>query len=256
MKRWTIVLIEPKEGGNVGAAARVLKNFGLSELRVVSPRCEVNGDDARRFSSGAAELLRSAKSFESLREAVADQQLVIGLTGVSGRQHRLDCTQMIPTNLLEGKNDYTKCALVFGREDRGMYSEDMEACDFLWSLPTVKEFSSLNLAQAIGIAIACLTEAENQAYERHDRRGLAPSEKSLNPLAGSEHPEDVPANAASVERLCGRLEELLKATDSPGEVRMKSNIARVRNLLKRGNATEREVAFLQGLVKQCLYKIE
>lgn len=252
MRRWQLVLIEPQEAGNVGAAARVAKNFGAGGLRVVSPRCEVNCPEARRFSSGAAELLRNAAVYTTLHEALADRELAIGLTGVSGRLHRLDCIGLVPSKLLEGKNHYQACALVFGREDRGMTGEEMERCSYLWSLPTNADFPSLNLAQAIGITLAAVAQAERELGVSELGIGLAPSEKTLNPLASSPALEDRPAAIEDIDRLSAHLRELMENTGWADEVQIKNSLAKFRNLFNRGNITKREVSLFHGIYRQAL----
>jgi len=252
MRRWTIILIQPKEGGNCGAAARVLKNFGCGGLRVVAPRCEVNGPEARRFSSGAAEILRSAPVFDTLAEAIADRELTIGLSGVSGRLHRLDCIGLLPTELIREANAVTRGALVFGREERGMEGDEMEQMDFLWSLPTSPEFPSLNLAQAIGITLSAMAEAERQLGRSDLGTGLAPSTRALNPLGGSPDPADVPATASEVARLQFHMQVLMDATGWRDDRRTRGSLLKIRNLLSRARATQREVNLLHGLCRETL----
>lgn len=256
MKRWTVILISPQEGGNIGAAARAIRNFGAGGLRIVAPRCEVHGGDARKFASGAADLVRAAPVFDTLEEALADQQLSIGLTGVSGRHHRLDCVELIPEQMLRGQESRERCALVFGREDRGMLGEEMELCDFLWSLPTNPEFSSLNLSQAVLLALSSVAEAERQLGMTELGRGLAPSSRTINPLAGSDDPMDQPAEQHEMAILIERLETLMVRTGWKGDRRVRNSIGRFRNLLTRGNATRRDVRMLLGVFRQALLAIE
>ncbi len=256
LRRWRLVLLSPKEGGNVGAAARVAKNFGAGGLSVVAPRCEVNGTEARRFSSGAAELLRSAEVYDTLEEALADRELTVGLSGVSGKHHRLDATGLVPVHLLAGSENVARAALVFGREEKGMTGPEMEMCDFLWSLPTRAAFPSLNLAQAVGIAAAGLAEAERQAAGTTEGRGLAPSEKALNPLGGSRHAADRPATHEELRHLGDRARELMRRTGWPEGRRLTGSLSKLRNLLVRGRVTRREASLLQGLCRQSLEAID
>lgn len=256
MRRWQIVLISPQEPGNVGGAARVLKNFGAGGLRVVAPRCEVNSPDARRFSSGAAEILRGAPIYDSLEDAIADCQLAIGLSGVGGKHHKLDCIDLVPETLLRGRESIEKCALVFGREDRGMTGDEMEKCSFLWSLPTQQDFPSLNLAQAIGITLAAVAEAERRLGLAELGRGLAPSDQALNPLGGSRKQEDQPAELVEIDRMLARLEVLMKHIGWPEGRRLRNSVSKVRNLYIRGQITTREVAMFHGIYGQALDALE
>lgn len=256
MRRWVVVLVEPKEPGNAGGVARVAKNFGAGGIRVVAPRCEVNGVDARRFSSGAAELLRSASVYTSLREAVADRELVIGLTGAGGKHHRLDCTGLVPDRLLRGRENLAAGALVFGREERGLESTELELCDYLWNLPTEAGFPSLNLAQAAGIALAAVAEAQRLLGWTPSGKGSSLSVRAYNPLAGSPDPGDRPATNAERALLLEHAEELLLRTGWEEGTRMRGTIGKLRNVLVRAGATQREVNLLHGVCRQSLLALE
>lgn len=253
MRRWTVVLVSPKEGGNVGAAARAIRNFGGGGLRVVDPRCEVNGGEARRFSSGAADLLRTAPVYTNLSDALEGMELSIGLTGYSGRHHRLDCVGLLPTRMLESRNHLRQCALVFGREERGMEGDELDLCDFLWSLPTNPDFPSLNLAQAIGVALSAVAEAERQlGIAGPVGIGIAPTEKSLNPLASLDREDHAPATTQDMILLGERIDTLMRETGWEDDTRVRSTVALVRNALVRGNATQRDVKALHGIFKHAL----
>ncbi len=256
MRRWQIILISPKESGNVGAAARALKNFGVGGLRIVAPRCEINVPEARRFSAGAAEILRGATIYETLADALADRELVIGLTGIGGKYHKVDCVGLLPNQLLEGKDHLTRCALVFGREENGMVAEELERCDYRWSLPTDPDFPSLNLAQAIGITLAAVAEVERQRGLSQLGRGIAVSMATLNPLAGGHDPGDRPATADEIQHLTAHYEKLMTRIGWKVGRRMKGSIQKIRNVLARASATQREVNLMHGLCKQSLIAID
>ncbi len=256
MRRWQVVLVAPKEPGNVGGAARVTKNFGAGGLRVVAPRCEVNGAEARRYSSGAADLLRAAPVYTSLQEAVADCEIAVGLTGLGGKHHRLDCIGLVPTDITRHCHGVRHGALVFGREERGLEGDELELCDFLWNLPTDPGFSSLNLVQAVGIALAGMAEAERQEGLSDLALGNAPSGRALNPLAGSPDPGDRPATNDARTRLLGHTRELLVRTGWTEDRRLRNTLGKLRNVLVRAGATQREVNLLHGLCRQTLLALE
>jgi len=254
LRPWIVVLVSPKEPGNVGGVARVVKNLGAGGLRVVAPRCEVNGPDSRRFSSGAAELLRAAPVFETLAEAIADRELVIGLTGVNGRHHRVDCVELVPQSLLRQRGAVARGALVFGREESGMEGAELELCHFLWSLPTSPDFPSLNLVQAVGIALAGMADAHRRVECTEDGLGLAPSRRALNPLAGGDG-DDAPATHEEILGLENHLRELMAATGWSADRRADNAVARLRNLLARGGATRNEVSILRGVCRRAIRQI-
>lgn len=255
MRRWLIVLITPQESGNVGSAARVLKNFGAGGLRVVAPRCDVANREARRFSSGAAEILRRAEVYDTLPEALADREFSIGLTGVGGKHHRHDCVGLLPTELLRNREEIRKGALVFGPEDTGMTGTHMECLDFLWSLPTNPAFPSLNLAQAIAVSLAAVAETERQLGMTDLGLGIAPSKATLNPLAGSPDPGDRPATNEEIHHLMGRFNALMREVGWEEGRRLTGSMGKVRNVFSRASLTQREAALFHGIVRNALGRI-
>ncbi len=256
MKRWCLVLVEPKEPGNVGGVARAAKNFGVREVRAVAPRCEINGTHARRYSSGAAEILRAAGVYTTLREALADCEIAVALTGLGGKHHRLDCTGLVPEEIAGRCTAVRKGALVFGREERGLVGEELEQCDFLWNLPTDPAFPSLNLAQAAAVALAGMAEAERRTGPGEAGIGNAPSIRALNPLAGSPDPGDRPATNEERALLLEHAHELLRRTGWSEDRRLRNTLGKLRNLLVRAPATQREVNLLHGLCRQTLLSLE
>lgn len=240
----------------MGGVARVLRNFGASGMRVVAPRCEVNGPDSRRLSAGAAEVLRNATIHETLREALADVQLSIALTGISGRHHRLDCNRLVPEVMLRGKEGHRRCALVFGREERGMESEELEMCDFRWSLPTNPDFPSLNLAQAAGVALSGVAEAERILGLSEVGLGIAPSERSLGPLTGSAIEDDTLPENEEVRLLEDHFRRLMLRTGWHDGRRLVGSLSKIRNVLLRANATRREINLFHGICHQALSALE
>lgn len=140
-----IVLLRPRNADNLGAVARAMKNFGLSDWVVVSPNpklLEVPG--LNRLAVHAGELLESVRRVESLAEAVADCSWVVGTTmrRVEGRR------RLRPDEVAE-RAPGERVALVFGDERSGLTNEDLAQCHDLSTIPASDEQPSLNLAQAV-----------------------------------------------------------------------------------------------------------
>jgi tRNA/rRNA methyltransferase len=147
-----IVLVEPQLGENIGAVARAMGNFGLSELRLVSPRDGWPNVQAIRSASGADRILDQAKLFKSFPEAIADCTLVIAATA---RQHDQIKPVIGPDeaarDLLPRVRAGEKAALVFGRERNGLEISEVGLADKILTMPINPAFASLNLAQAVVI---------------------------------------------------------------------------------------------------------
>lgn len=133
-----------------------------------------------------------------------------------------------------------------------MVSEELETCDFLWSLPTQRAFPSLNLAQSIGIALAALAEVERERGLADLGTGVMPSKRALMPLAGSPAKEDGPATHEELSLVMKRLETLMLRTGWTDDRRLADSVRVLRNLFVRGNITKKEVALLHGLARQSL----
>jgi tRNA/rRNA methyltransferase len=148
-----VILVEPQLGENIGAAARAMANFGLSELRLVKPQQGWPNERARVMASGADRILDEAQLFGSLADAIADCHYVIATTArshdqakpVIGADH---AAQLAAPRIASGE----RVALVFGRERNGLENDEVGLADAILTLPVNPAFASLNLAQAVVIA--------------------------------------------------------------------------------------------------------
>jgi TrmH family RNA methyltransferase len=151
--RVRIVLVEPHEAGNVGAAARAMKNFGFTDLCIVGPDPRHSLDEKSTWwAAGADDVLERAKRVPSLEEAIRDCHLTVATSAVRARQvfeqltppdvARLAQETLGPDHLL---------ALVFGRETRGLTGREIALCQRTASIPTWPEFPTMNLAQSVAV---------------------------------------------------------------------------------------------------------
>jgi tRNA/rRNA methyltransferase len=145
----TIILVNPFLDQNVGSVARTMLNFGLTDLRIVQPECDIHSDNARALASGGYEVLSNAKVYDSVSDAVKDCSRVMATT-IRPR----DMTQVIltPNKAAEEAIKSTeKVGILFGRERSGLTNEEIALADTIITIPTFHQFSSLNLAQAVNI---------------------------------------------------------------------------------------------------------
>lgn len=143
-----IVLHKPRYPENIGAAARAMRNMGLTRLIVVNPlNCDLNRV-YKMATHAARQVVEQMQVFDSLTEALAPFNLVVGTTARLGRQRQVIES---PAHLARRLIPYSRenqIALLFGPEDRGLSNENLRCCQWLVNIPTA-EFSSLNLAQAV-----------------------------------------------------------------------------------------------------------
>lgn len=153
------VLIEPGEPGNIGAAARAIKNMGFSNLCLVNPP-PMPSDEARWFACHATDVLDSAVVCSSINDAIKDKAIIIGTSRRSGKKRGI----FIPAEKSAGQlcdlAQTNSVAIVFGREDRGLLNKEVEKCGFMISIPSNRSQPSLNLAQAVLIVAYELFKSE------------------------------------------------------------------------------------------------
>ncbi len=145
-----VVLVAPRNPLNIGAAARAMSNFGVSELRLVNPY-EVAFREAKSAVKAHA-VLAAAREFASVAEAVADCSLVVGTTSKGHRtlEHPLHRLEMGGRMIARAAGPV---ALLFGSEKFGLSNEDMSHCHWLMRIPTRDEHGSMNLGQAVAVCL-------------------------------------------------------------------------------------------------------
>jgi tRNA/rRNA methyltransferase len=230
--RVDLVLVRPKEDGNVGAAARCARNFGADRLVLVAPRARL-GPEARRRAMGGLALLRGARRASSFTEAVAPADLVVGTTDLStGRSTAYLRRSVSPERLGEIVRAVDgRVAVVFGPEDNGLSRTELARCDLLVHVPARREFPTLNLSHAVAVVLYALHRA-----------------------AGPENPETTPApevlllHGAEKELFLDRLEALVARTAYPRHKR-RGLILLFRRVLGRSTPTEAEYRMMLGLLK-------
>jgi len=144
-----VILCQTQMGENVGAAARAMKNFGLSELVLVAPRMEWPNDRAQILASGAGDILAAAQVHANLSEALAPYRLVLATTA-RGRDVLKDVhtPQSAARALRAADAQGARTAILFGGERAGLDNDELSLADAVITIPTA-EFSSLNLGQAV-----------------------------------------------------------------------------------------------------------
>lgn len=250
MKKWKdnvyFVLVEPKEPGNIGASARAIKNMGFSNLCLVRPPA-VMTDEVRWLACNALDILESAKTYDSVKDAIRDKSLVIGTTRRTGKRRGLIFPAEQGTRNLFETARSNKIAILFGREDRGLYNEEVEECGFLITIPSSKEQPSLNLSQAVMIIAYELSKAE---YPKQDSGTKAQKSKSNKALLIDN--EELAALYERISRTL-RLLEYIPRGDRDLEKKIMSNL---KHFIGRAGLTEWELKMLHGICTQIQKKIE
>jgi len=145
-----IMLAQPRGAFNIGSVARIMKNMGMSELALVDP-VDFHNNEAYQGAVGARDVLDSALVFNTVGEAIKDVNLVVGTTRRGGKSRRIFCSveelpELVFPVLKEGK-----VAILFGREDKGLYTKETDFCSILVKIPSSSGFPSLNLSHAVAV---------------------------------------------------------------------------------------------------------
>lgn len=229
----SIVMINTTHPGNIGAAARALKNMGLSKLVLVDPK-EFPTSKATWRAASAVDVVENATVVASLEEAVADCGLVIG---TSARERRIPWPLLTPRECGDravAEAGQHKVAIVFGREDRGLTNEELQQCHFHVHIPSNPDYSSLNIAAAIQVIV----------YEL--RMSALAAERGA-PVSFEDW--DVPrAKHVALEKYYEHLEDTLVKLQFLDPENPRQTMTRLRRLYNRVRLDEMELNILRGLL--------
>ncbi|MEJ1929955.1 RNA methyltransferase [Nostoc sp. NIES-2111] len=230
-----IVLVEPAGPLNVGAIARVMKNFGLAELVLVNPQCDPRSEEAMRMAVHAKEILESAVLVSTLPEALRGCVRAIATTGRDNDWGlALEDPRIALPWLLEEIGQPS--ALIFGREDRGLSNEELIYAQRFIRIPTSPNYLSLNLATAVGIC--CYELVQNTA-----------------PTATPTTSESEFAPLELVEGFYQQLETLLLKIGYLYPHTATSRMEKFRQLYNRAYLQTHEVGMLRGILHQVEWAI-
>jgi tRNA/rRNA methyltransferase len=268
-----VVLVEPAGPLNVGSAARLCANFGIVELRLVAPRCDHLGDEARRMAVHAQPLLERAVVFPALSAAIADCRRVVA---ASGRPEAAPVAVVDPPEAFawlaagdgEGDGDGASsaargpggsrgpdspgrphspadapgpatvpkvAALVFGREDRGLSNDELLQAGRVLRIAADPGYTSLNLSHALAIVL--------HEWHRFHARPPGPGPGPITVLPTPARRADLEAALADAQALLLEVGFLLPHTAH-------ARMAKVRGLLQRAQIDADEVAMVRGMVRQ------
>lgn len=181
--KFRVVLVETLYSGNIGSVCRAMANMGIKELTLVNPRCIDGWDDADRLACHATAILNERRTCTSLAEAVGDCAAVVGTTARLGlyRQHVRTPRELAP-DLLGLATRNGRVALVFGREDKGLFNDEIAICTHLMRIPVMPEYVSLNISQAVLLCCYELFMALGVYEAPHEKSDLAPAAQRIKLL--------------------------------------------------------------------------
>jgi TrmH family RNA methyltransferase len=187
LDHFAFVLFKPQLPDNIGAAARALKNMGLSDLRLVAPQLR-KARHAAVVAVHAGDVLAAARHYPDLAAAVEDRTLVVGTTARGGLYRSESRPLREAAERIAAESAGNRIAIVFGPEDRGLTNEEIKLCQRLITIPAAPAYQSLNLAQAVMVV----------AYEIMMAAGAARVPEPPVELAGAVFcPRTIPTTSCS-----------------------------------------------------------
>jgi tRNA/rRNA methyltransferase len=227
-----IVLSQPQMGENIGAAARAMKNFGLSELHLIAPKCAWPNDRAQMLASGAGDILERAHVHPDAAAALASFNLVFATTA-RGRDvlKEIHTPEAAAEKLRAAAAAGTSTAVLFGGERAGLDNDEMSLADAVITIPTA-EFSSLNLGQAVLLI----------GYEWLKSADATPPVRTRPSAA-------LPASRQELTGLFAHLERELDAAQFFFPPAKRETMVRnVRAMILRSNLTDQQARTIRGMI--------
>jgi len=230
-----VVLVRSRNPLNIGAAARVMSNFGAFHLRVVIPYEKAFREAVSAVS--AAPLLAAAEEYGTVEDAVRDCTLVVGTTAIGHRelQHQLYPLDEAAKNIRR-KLSAGRVAILFGSEKTGLSNRDLSHCHWLLRIPTREEHRSMNLAQAVGVVIYELSRGTCTVTARNTLTCSAADMQTMNRLSSA----------------------LLEALHASGYIHRRSAATaeeKLRRMLLRFEFSSADAEVFLGMIHKILWKL-
>jgi TrmH family RNA methyltransferase len=236
-----VVLVNTSHPGNIGGAARAMKNMGLTRLVLVQPR-DFPSVEAVARAAGAVDILDNALIVNSLEEALDGCGLVLG---TSARNRHIPWPLLDPrecaTACLEQIEQAGEVALVFGREDSGLSNDELQRCHFHVHIPSDPGFSSLNLAAAVQVLAYEVRMAWLAAQGRPTKMAKLETHAEQSSL---------PVTADELERFFVHMESTLVQIGFHDPENPRHLMPRLRRLYGRSNISKLEMNILRGILTE------
>ena len=224
--------MEPKYGGNIGSVARAMANFDFKNLYLVNP-CKFD-DDCYSRAMHADYIIDNAKVFTSFKQCIKNIDYLVATSSIDSTNDKKHLRNAVFLEELSEKifQMEGKIGIVFGREDYGLFNEEIAACDVLLKIPTSKSYSSLNLSHSVAVVL----------YSIFIKINTAPSE--IRTIGKIEK-----------EKLYSFFSDLLKEIDYPEHKRENTEIM-LKRIMGRAMPSKWEYHTFMGILNKTLNKIK
>ena len=231
-----IILVEPQLSENIGTSARAMLNFGLESLSLVSPKQNHLSLRSVRASAGADFVLKNARTFQSVEEAISDTSYVFACTVRKRDMVKPYCGPAGLKNIFSSLPKKSNVGIMFGREKSGLTNEQISFADMILQIPTNPKFSSLNLAQAVAI----ISSEINRIDKKYDNNDIFNGNSVI----------------AKKEEVIGFFDHLERALNVSGFLRpiekKETMMINIRNIFTRSSLNRQDVQTLRGIITSLL----
>jgi len=235
MSTFCVVLVHPRDPNNIGACARAMGNFGLSDLRIVRPYMPVWRDAVSAV--GVNDIMQNAQLFDSLDAALADTHFSLASTALRNRVIKQEIITLPRLNARLKTVREGLTALVFGNEKSGLSGDDIARCDAVLNIPTTAKQPSINLAQAV--ILTCYELAQGSAFK---------------PLRTASDNFTAPTDAQK-EIVVGAVDALFEKIDFKTDFSSDQRKTLLRHILARTGIDRWQLFFLKTLVEKITQKL-
>ena len=222
------ILVRPQMGENIGFVARAIKNFNITKLRIVDPKCNWPSQKALATSVGANDVLKSSKIYDSVNKSIADLRVVFASTS---RIRKVNKKIISILDLRKKIKKKQKIGIMFGPEASGLSNDELNCANYLVKIPTNRKFSSLNLSHSA--IIFCF-----QLFQHFSNKKV---------IYNSTYKSSV-AKKSQVNKF---LNFIINGLDKKGflqpDHKRKSMIRNINNIFHRLNLSEQEIHILLGI---------
>ena len=222
------ILVRPQMGENIGFVARAIKNFNITKLRIVDPRCNWPSQKALATSVGANDVLKSSKIYNSVNKSIADLRVVFASTS---RIRKVNKKIISILDLRKKIKKKQKIGIMFGPEASGLSNDELNCADYLVKIPTNRKFSSLNLSHSA--IIFCF-----QLFQHFSNKKV---------IYNSTYKSSVAKKSQVNKFLNFIINELDKKGFLQPDHKRKSMIRNINNIFHRLNLSEQEIHILLGI---------
>lgn len=229
-----IILIGTLYSGNIGSVARAMKNLGFPHLKLVNPQCNID-DQSFWMATHGKDIINRSQTFHNIRDAIEDSSYIFGTTARNRRWRSFLYPNQIAEKVV-AMAQKNRVSIIFGPEDIGLSNDELELCNEVVSIPTVKGASSMNISHAVLIICYEIFHAANNEANHFEVVELASSKR--------------------VEAMYDHMKRTLLEIGFLDPQNPEHFLGTIRRILTRASLSSKDVNFIRGVFRQLLWYIK